>query len=85
MKAYQIMNEGGIDDLALNEIAKPTPGKNEVLVRVKASSINSRDLSTVKNPASRNLNYPCIPNSPTKLDKRLYYTRRSCQRSWGGS
>jgi len=63
MKAYQIMNEGGIDDLALNEIAKPTPGKNEVLVRVKASSINSRDLSTVKNPASRNLNYPCIPNS----------------------
>ncbi len=63
MKAYQIINEDGIDALALNDIAKPTPEKNEVLIRVKASSINSRDLSTIKNPGSRNLNYPCIPNS----------------------
>jgi len=63
MKAYQIINEGGIDALALNDIAEPTPEKNEVLIRVKASSINSRDLSTIKNPGSRNLNYPCIPNS----------------------
>jgi len=63
MKAYQIVNEDGIDALELNEIAEPTTEKNEVLVRVKASSINSRDLSTIKNPGPRNLNYPCIPNS----------------------
>jgi len=64
MKAYQIINEsGGIDALSLNEIPEPVPEKHEVLVRVKASSINSRDLSTVENPGPRNLNYPCIPNS----------------------
>jgi len=64
MKAYQIMNEsGGIDALSLNEIPEPTPNAHEVLMRVRASSINSRDLSTIENPGPRNLNYPCIPNS----------------------
>jgi len=63
MRAYQIINEGGIDALALNDIAKPEPKKDEVLVRVRASSINSRDLSTIKSPGTRNLNYPFIPNS----------------------
>jgi len=32
-------------------------------MRVNASSINSRDLSTIENPSVRNLNYPFIPNS----------------------
>jgi len=63
MKAYQIIGEEGIGALALNEIAKPKPKNNEVLVRVRASSINSRDLSTIKNPGARKLNYPRIPNS----------------------
>ncbi len=63
MKAYQIVNENGIDELQLNEVADPSPEKNEVLIRVRASSINSRDLSTIEHPGPRNLNYPCIPNS----------------------
>ncbi len=63
MKAYQIIGEDGIDALALNDIEKPTPKANEVLVRLRASSVNPRDMSTVSNPASRNLNYPRIPNS----------------------
>jgi len=58
MKAYQIIGEDGIDALALNDIEKPTPKANEVLVRLRASSVNPRDMSTVSNPASRNLNYP---------------------------
>jgi len=64
MKAYQITNEeGGIDALSLNDIPEPTPQAHEVLMRVNASSINSRDLSTIENPSVRNLNYPFIPNS----------------------
>lgn len=63
MKAYEIIGEGGIDALALNERADPTPGPGEVLVRVRASSINYRDLMTVMDPGPRGIPYPRIPNS----------------------
>src|SRR5438105_13297169 len=42
MKA--IMNcEYGVDNLQLRELEKPTPNDNEVLVRVRAASINPVD------------------------------------------
>ncbi|MGR9091280.1 MAG: zinc-dependent alcohol dehydrogenase family protein [Gammaproteobacteria bacterium] len=63
MKAYQIVSEGGIDALALNDMDVPRPGPHEVLVRINASSINYRDLSTVEQPAPRGIPYPRIPNS----------------------
>jgi len=63
MKAYQITSADGIDALALNEVDEPRPGRNEVLVRVRASSLNYRDLLTVENPEARGLSYPRIPNS----------------------
>ena len=63
MKAHEIIGEGGIDALALNERADPTPGPGEVLVRVRASSINYRDLMTVMDPGPRGIPYPRIPNS----------------------
>jgi NADPH:quinone reductase-like Zn-dependent oxidoreductase len=63
MKAYQINSADGIDALALNEIDEPRPGRHEVLVRVRASSINYRDLLTVEDPQARGLSYPRIPNS----------------------
>jgi NADPH:quinone reductase-like Zn-dependent oxidoreductase len=63
MKAYQITSAAGIDALNLNEIEEPRPGRYEVLVRVRASSINYRDLLTVGNPEARGLTYPRIPNS----------------------
>ena len=63
MKAYQIVNDKGIDALALNEIAEPEIGPTDVLVRVRASSINYRDLLTIEDPGARNLPYPRIPNS----------------------
>ena len=63
MKAYEIVGDGGIDALALNERPEPRPGPGEVLVRVRASSINFRDLMTVLDPAPRGIVYPRIPNS----------------------
>ncbi|MGR8946860.1 MAG: zinc-dependent alcohol dehydrogenase family protein [Gammaproteobacteria bacterium] len=63
MKAYQIVNNKGIDSLALNEIPDPKTGSAEVLVKVNASSINYRDLLTVEDPVARGLTFPRIPNS----------------------
>ncbi|WP_193170219.1 zinc-dependent alcohol dehydrogenase family protein [Nisaea nitritireducens] len=63
MKAYEIVSDGGVDALALNDRPDPKPGPGEVLVRVRASSINYRDLSTVEAPVPRGIPYPRIPNS----------------------
>ncbi len=63
MRAYEINSDNGIDALALTERPDPRPGPDEVLVRVRASSVNYRDLSTIEDPVSRNLPYPRIPNS----------------------
>jgi len=63
MKAYQIISDGGVDALALNEREPPKPGPREVLVKVSASSINYRDLTTIENPVPRGIPYPRIPNS----------------------
>ncbi|MGD8350531.1 MAG: NAD(P)-dependent alcohol dehydrogenase [Gammaproteobacteria bacterium] len=63
MRAYEIVSEGGIDALALNERPEPQPGPGQILVAVRASSVNYRDLSTVEDPAARAIPYPRIPNS----------------------
>lgn len=63
MKAWEIVSDGGIDALACNERPTPQPGPGEILVRMRANSINFRDLSTVMDPVVRNIPYPRIPNS----------------------
>jgi NADPH:quinone reductase-like Zn-dependent oxidoreductase len=63
VRAYEINSDGGIDALALVERPDPRPGPDHVLLRVRASSVNYRDLSTIEDPASRNLPYPRVPNS----------------------
>ncbi len=63
MKAWEIRDGGGIDGLALAERPTPRPGPGEVLVRLRASSLNFRDLSTVLDPLSRGLELPLVPNS----------------------
>ena len=63
MRAYEIVADGGIDTLALNQRQTPQPGAGEILVRIRASSVNYRDLSTVEDPVARGIAYPRIPNS----------------------
>ncbi|MDH3535191.1 MAG: NAD(P)-dependent alcohol dehydrogenase [Gammaproteobacteria bacterium] len=63
MRAHEIVSDGGIDALALNERPSPQPGAGEILVRMRASSLNYRDLSTIEDPVARGITYPRIPNS----------------------
>jgi NADPH:quinone reductase-like Zn-dependent oxidoreductase len=63
MRAYEIVSDGGVDALALNSRPTPHPGPGEILVRMRASAINYRDLSTIEDPAARGIPYPRIPNS----------------------
>ncbi|MFX4221410.1 MAG: zinc-dependent alcohol dehydrogenase family protein [Thalassobaculum sp.] len=63
MKAWQIVSDGGIDALQLADVETPEPGPGEVRVKIAASSINFRDLMTIKDPVARNLPYPRVPNS----------------------
>lgn len=46
MKAIVLNNPGGVENLQLQEVEKPRPFKNEVLVKVHAVSVNPVDTKT---------------------------------------
>ena len=48
MKCYVIPSPNGIDSLTLVERPDPAPGPRQVVVRVRATSLNYRDLMTVE-------------------------------------
>jgi NADPH:quinone reductase-like Zn-dependent oxidoreductase len=58
MKCYVIPSPKGIDSLTLAERPDPTPGPRQVLVRVKASSLNYRDLLTIEAQYARSAPKP---------------------------
>ena len=53
MKRWVIPSPKGIDSLTLVERPDPTPGPRQVLVRVRATSLNYRDLITVEGSSAR--------------------------------
>ncbi len=63
MRYYCIEKELGIDALALKEKAVPGPGPGQVLVKIKAVSLNYRDLLVISGSYSRRLPLPLIPLS----------------------
>lgn len=44
MKAIQVLKTGGPEELQLKDVAKPTPGPKEALVKVAASGVNFIDV-----------------------------------------
>jgi len=48
MRAYRIESFGSVDGIALGERPDPRPGTREILVRVRASCLNYRDLMVLK-------------------------------------
>src|SRR6476469_3842586 len=50
MKAFQLKNANGINGLVLRtDLDQPEPGPDEVLVRVRAASLNFRDFMVAHN------------------------------------
>ena len=49
MRSYHIDEFGSIDGIKMRETEQPKPGPHEVLVRIRASSLNHRDLAIAKN------------------------------------
>lgn len=57
MKAYELRNDSGSMTLAIVERPQPAPGPGEVVVRMRAASLNYRDLLISKAPRST----PLVP------------------------
>jgi 2-desacetyl-2-hydroxyethyl bacteriochlorophyllide A dehydrogenase len=62
MKAFEIQ-KFGIDELALTEREKPKPNAGEVLVKIRAASLNYRDLRMVQGTYNPKLKMPIVPFS----------------------
>jgi NADPH:quinone reductase-like Zn-dependent oxidoreductase len=63
MKTFEIREAFGLDHLVPSERPDPRPGPKEVAVRVKAASINYRDLMMVKGQYNPRQRLPLIPLS----------------------
>ena len=64
MRFYCFPKAAGIDTLVMQEGPTPTPGRGQILVRMRAASLNYRDLNVAKgNPARGPLPTNLIPLS----------------------
>jgi NADPH:quinone reductase-like Zn-dependent oxidoreductase len=63
MKAYRIQDQFGLDHLELANLPEPEPGPLEAVVKVRAVSLNSRDLRMVTGEYNPRQKLPLIPCS----------------------
>ncbi|MFK4438542.1 NAD(P)-dependent alcohol dehydrogenase [Paenibacillus sp. RC21] len=63
MKAVQLKNGFGFEELALTELDIPVPGRLEVLIRIRAASLNYRDLVILNGVMPIGIQFPFIPLS----------------------
>tara|TARA_R110000782_G_scaffold57256_17_gene119453 strand:- start:3868 stop:4884 length:1017 start_codon:yes stop_codon:yes gene_type:complete len=63
MRAYQVQTTDGFEDIKLIELNEPKPAADEVLVKMKACSLNFRDLLIPQGGYVRNDIRPIIPVS----------------------
>jgi NADPH:quinone reductase-like Zn-dependent oxidoreductase len=63
MRAVEIRGGFGLDNLAVVERPDPRPGPGQVLVRLRAASLNYRDLLTVEGKYNPKQKLPLIPGS----------------------
>ena len=63
MRAIRVHELGGLGGLRVEDLPDPTPGPGEVLVRVRAVSLNFRDLLMLKGQYNPKLPLPMVPLS----------------------
>jgi len=63
MKVLEIQDNFGLDSLKLAERPQPQPGFGQVLVKVRAASLNYRDLMVVKGQYDPRMSLPRVPLS----------------------
>jgi NADPH:quinone reductase-like Zn-dependent oxidoreductase len=63
MKAYELQNAFGIENLQIVEHPQPRPGPGQVLIKLRAWSLNFRDLMMVKGAYNPRLKFPVLPLS----------------------
>jgi NADPH:quinone reductase-like Zn-dependent oxidoreductase len=63
MKVYELQGPEGVDGMKLVDRPVPAPAAGQVLVRLKAATLNYRDLLTVKGGYGSRQKFPLIPGS----------------------
>ncbi len=63
MKVYEIREPKGVESLTLIERPAPVPGNGEVLVKMRAASLNYRDLAVARGAYGKGVPYPLVPLS----------------------
>ena len=63
MKVFEIQNSFGLDALTLTEKPETSPGIGKILIKLRAASLNYRDLLMVKGLYNPSLPLPLIPCS----------------------
>lgn len=63
MKVYEMKNSFGLDHVRVSERQIPVPGTGEVLIQMRAASLNYRDLGVINGFYNPNLKLPFIPVS----------------------
>ncbi|HVN91849.1 MAG TPA: NAD(P)-dependent alcohol dehydrogenase [Candidatus Binataceae bacterium] len=63
MKLYEIADPNGIDSLKLVDRPTPKPSPGEVLMRVRATSLNYRDLAIIRGGLRGMMKTPLVPIS----------------------
>src|SRR5581483_4056886 len=62
MKSFEI-REFGIDNLSFSDVETPRPGPHDVLVKLRAASLNYRDYMTVQGTYNPKMRRPLVPLS----------------------
>ena len=70
MKCVEIVATTGIDGLRIVERPTPKTGPRQVLVRMRAASLNYRDAMILSGNYARGVNLPRIPLSDGGRDRR---------------
>lgn len=63
MKVWEVQSKDGLDALTLVERPEPQPLPGQVLIKMRAASLNYRDLLTVKGAYSSKQKLPLVPLS----------------------